>query len=159
IGILYWARIVFITAILAVIIALILEPFVSFLTRLRLNRSIAAFVVCVVAVLILYFVGLSAWNQVSTVATDVPALRDHLSAAVEGVSTRIQSIEDSAARFLTPAHKAGPAPLPPPPPTTKKMRRAAAPQVAPVAPPGFIPEVRIHEDRNPVTDYVVSQIG
>ena len=43
IGLLYWARSVFITATIAVILALILEPFVSLLVRLRFPRSIATF--------------------------------------------------------------------------------------------------------------------
>src|SRR5436309_2948299 len=75
IAILYWARLVFINAIVAVIIALILEPFVSLLVKLRIPRGIASFVVCGAALLVLYFAALTAWHQLSTISSDFPALR------------------------------------------------------------------------------------
>ena len=94
IAILYWARIVFVTAMLAVIVALILEPFVSLLVKARFPRGMASFVVCLVAVLVLYFAGLSAYNQISSIASDVPAFKEHLSALIEDVSGRIRNVED-----------------------------------------------------------------
>ncbi len=157
IGILYWARIVFITAIAAVIIALILEPFVSLLTKLRIPRGLAAFVVCTLALLVLYFVGLGTWNQLSTIASDVPALKQNLGAMIEGVSARIQHVEDSAARLLVPARKADPPPAPAP--VTKKNNRKTPANTEPPQPqPGFIPEVRIHED-NPISTAIYAQLG
>ena len=45
IAILYFGRVLFITFIIAVTIAFILEPFVGLLMRLRLPRSLASFVV------------------------------------------------------------------------------------------------------------------
>ncbi len=45
VAILYLGRVFFITAIFAVIIALILEPFVGLLTRVRLPRPVATFFV------------------------------------------------------------------------------------------------------------------
>ena len=116
IGILYWARIVFITAMTAVIIALILEPFVSLLTRWRFPRSIATLVVCALGVTVLYFAGLGAWNQLSTIVSDVPALKQNLAGMIEGVAGRVQHLEESAASVLTPSRKPEPpAPMPQPP--------------------------------------------
>jgi len=163
IAILYWARIVFITAISAVIIALILEPFVSLLGKLRLPRGIAALIVCVTALLVLYFAGLTAWNQVSTIASDVPALERNLTALVEKVSGRIQSVEDIAAGILNAGRKINLATTPAGPPapgtTLKRSRRPTPPPpVQPQNPPGFIPEVRIHED-NPITGLIYAQLG
>lgn len=156
IGILYWARIVFITGIVAVIIALILEPFVSVLTKLRIPRGLATFVVCTLALLFLYFVGLSTWNQLSSIASDVPALKQNLGAMIEGVSARIQHVEDSAAHLLVPARKADP---PAPAPVTKKSnKKTQASADPPQLPPGFIPEVRIHED-NPISNAIYAQLG
>jgi predicted PurR-regulated permease PerM len=155
IAILYWARIVFVTAMLSVIVALILEPFVSLLVKARLPRGIASFVVCLVAVLVLYFSGLAAYNQMSSIASDVPAFKEHLSALIANVSDKIQNFEDSAAHLLMPAPK--PVAPAPPPSTTKKSRRAAPPTVA-VLPPGYIPEVRIHEDRSPISSYIFTRL-
>ena len=162
-AILYWAQIVFITAILAVIIALILEPFVSLLGKLRLPRSVATFVVCVVALLMLYLAGLAAWNQVSTIASDVPALRQNLTALIEGVSDRIQHMEDKADRLLNAARRTQVAAAPTGVPTagalSKKSRKTAPPTVLPGPPaPAFIPEVRIHED-NPISGLIYARLG
>ena len=53
IAILYFGRVFFITAIVAIIIAFILEPFVALLIRIRMPRPLATFVVCAVALLFL----------------------------------------------------------------------------------------------------------
>ncbi len=158
IAILYWARIVFITAMTAVIIALILEPFVSLLMRWRFPRSIATLVVCALAVTVLYFAGLGAWNQLSTIASDVPALRQNLATMIEGVAGRVQYLEESAARVLTLTRKPEP-PAPMPPSAAKKNnKKAPVPVGPPQNPPGFIPEVRIHED-NPISTLIYGQLG
>jgi len=160
VALLYWARIVFITATLAIIIALILEPFVGLLVRIRLPRGLASLVVCAVALLALYFTGLGAYGQISSVAGEVPAFKENLATFVESVSDRIQSVEDAGARFLVPARRQ---PVPPPNAgNSKKTRRAQLPQgplpaIPPGAPPGAIPEVRIHSD--PITDYLYAQLG
>ena len=156
-AILYWARIVFITTIVAVIIALILEPFVGMLTRLRLPRSLASAVVCAVAVTVLYFVSLAVWNQMSAIVGDVPALKARLADTVTGISTRIQRTEAAIGGILTPAKKPVPAPQPQNSPQKGKTRSAVPPTVLPL-PPDLIPEVRIHEDRNVVSDYVYQQL-
>ena len=155
VALLYWARIVFITATLAVITALILEPFVGLLVRIRLPRGLASLVICGVALLALYLTGLGAYGQISSVAGDVPAFKENLATFVERVSDRIQSVEDAGARFLVPARK-----QPEPPPNagnSKKTRRSTLPQ-GPLPPaPGAIPEVRIHSD--PITEYLYTQLG
>lgn len=162
-AILYWARIVFITATAAVILALILEPFVSLLSRLRLPRALSTFIVCLVALLLLYFAALMAWTQISTIVRDAPALRQNLSTLIESVSVRIQRIEGSFAGLLNAGRKPAVPTLPagPPAPPTRKNRRAAPatePVPVPEQAPGFIPEVRIHED-NPVTNLIYAQLG
>ena len=52
ITILYFGRVFFITSIVAVIIAFILEPFVALLMRVRFPRTLASFVVCAAALLV-----------------------------------------------------------------------------------------------------------
>ena len=46
VALLYFGRVFFITSLVAVIIAFILEPFVGLLMRIRFPRSVASFVVC-----------------------------------------------------------------------------------------------------------------
>ena len=163
IAILYWARVVFITAIISIIIALILEPVVSLLVRFRLPRSLATFVVGLMAASVLYFAGLSAWNQMAGVAAEFPTFKDNLSAFVTNVSDRVQTLETDTTRLLSPTRKVEP---PPPPPAPRKGRRNNNNPATPldiIVPnngvPGAIPEVRIHEDRNSVTDYIYARLG
>lgn len=167
IAILYLARVVFITTIIAVIIALILEPFVGILVRLHIPRALATLMVGAIASLGLYFAGLAAYNQLSGLASEVPAFEENLSGFIVRVTERIQAIENATTRFVIPARK--PAPPPPPRPITKKNRKAqkrtepeaAAPAsgVPDGSPPVLIPEVRIHEDRNPIADYIYARLG
>ena len=60
IALLYWARVFFITFFIGVAIAFILEPFVALLMRIRFPRSLASFVVCSLALLAVYLMGLGA---------------------------------------------------------------------------------------------------
>lgn len=160
IAILYWARIVFITAITAVVIALILEPFVGLLTRLRLPRAVAALVVCAVAVTVLYLGAFAAWSQLSGIVSDAPALKENITRAVEGVAGRIQRLEESVAHVLTRTRQPEkPVPVPVPPPVnSRKTNRKTAPLPGTVPPPNIIPEVRIHDDSSPVEDYILSRL-
>ncbi len=155
---LYWARIVFITALLALIVALILEPFVSLLVRIHFPRAIASFVVCIFALLALYLPGLTAYNQISSIASDVPAFKEHLSDLIEKVSEKIQRIEDAGARLLIPAPKPPATGTTSAVPATAKKSRKTAPAPAPNAPLTVIPEVRIHENRNPISGYIFARL-
>jgi predicted PurR-regulated permease PerM len=160
IAILYWARVVFITTITAVIVALILEPFVGFLTRLRFPRSMATFMVGLCAALVLYFAGLAAWNQLAGAASEMPEFREHLSDFVTGVTGKFQEIEDTTARLLTPRRKpAPPAVAPVIPRPVPKLRGRISPPVVETPVPGAIPEVRIHQDSNRIADYVYARLG
>jgi predicted PurR-regulated permease PerM len=174
IAILYWARVVFITTIISVIIALILEPFVGILIRVRIPRPLATLIVGATAALGLYFAGLAAYNQLSGLASDVPAFKENLTGFITGVTDRIEETENATSRLLVPAHKTEPAPVPAAPPARAKKKggkdltppppQLALPIPGPVAVPGAlappnIPEVRIHEDRNPIADYVYARLG
>lgn len=157
VAILYWARIVFITTIVAVILALILEPFVGFLVRLRLPRALASFLVGLLGALLLYFGGLAAYGQLSGLAGDVPAFRERLSTFVTGMADEIRQVEDSTSRLLAPAPKPA-QPAPAPRTAGGRNRKQPEPPAAPAV-PGAIQEVRIHEDRSPIADYIYDKIG
>ena len=172
IGILYWGRVVFITTIISIIIALILEPFVGILVRLRIPRPLATLLVGAFAALCLYFGGLAAFNQISGLASDVPAFKENLSGFITGVTDRIQSIESTTAHLVAPERKTIVAAPPPEPPPKKSSRRGKGANAAPapagppapvIGPDGTvvtpIPEVRIHEDKNPLADYVYARLG
>ena len=160
IGVLYWARVVFITTIIAIILALILEPFVGFLIRLRFPRTLATLTVIMVATLVLYFAGLAAWNQLSGLAAEVPAFKENLAGFIAAASDRVKALEDSTTRLLVLTRKPEPPPPVTPAPTraTKRSKKEAPPPALPTG-PGPIPEVRIHEDRDPIADYIYPRLG
>jgi hypothetical protein len=119
-----------------------------------------------IAALGLYFAGLAAYNQLSGLASDVPAFKENLSGFITGVTDRIENLQSATSHILNPARKAAPAPppAPAPRPATKKNRKVPDPPIVmtvpgPVAVPGAIPEVRIHEDRNIITDYIYDRLG
>jgi predicted PurR-regulated permease PerM len=161
IAILYFGRVLFITSIIAVTIAFILEPFVGLLMRVHLPRSLASFVVCSVALLFLYVAGLGVYSQLAGLYEDLPKYGQRIGDIVDGVQQRISNLEDQTYRMLVPARqrqeeekerlRAQQ--------TKKKGSKGAAP--APELPtgPAAIQEVRIHEERTAVGDYIQSHLS
>ena len=105
IAILYFGRLFFITSLLAITIAFILEPFVALLMRIRFPRSLASFVVCSFALAVLYVIGLGAYTQIAghllTTSQVRPAHRRH----VDGVQQKISGMEDQTYQILVPARQ------------------------------------------------------
>lgn len=154
IAVLYFGRIFFITSIVAVTIAFILEPFVVLLTRIRFPRPLASFVVCTAALLFLYVVGAGAYAQLAVLTGDLPRYGDRIGQIVEGVQQKLDDAEQQTWRLLAP-NKQQP-PQPQPPARTGKRSKTQPPIPAQ---PAVIPEVRIHEERTPVVDFVSANLG
>jgi predicted PurR-regulated permease PerM len=167
IAILYFGRLFFITALTAMVIAFILEPFVALLMRLRFPRSLASFVTCSFALLFLYVIALGAYSQVVAIYADLPKYGERIGDIVDGVRQRIQSAEEDTLRMVVPARqrqqeeerlRAQQA-------AAKKNKRTA--QIPPVVvapglpgtPAAVIPEVRIHEERTPIGDYIAARLS
>jgi predicted PurR-regulated permease PerM len=160
IAILYLGRVFFITSLVALMIAFILEPFVALLMRARFPRSLASFVVCAFALAVLYIIGMGAYSQLSGVYDELPKYAQSIGNIVDNVQQKISGMEDSTYRMLVPARQRqeedrrrqqdqanGAA--------RKANKKGAAPP-PPVAPagPAPIPEVRIHEENTPIGDYL-----
>ena len=105
IAILYFGRVFFITAMTAVTIAFILEPFVTVLMRLRLPRSVASFVVCSLALLFLYVMGLGAYTQLTGIYGELPKYGQRIADIVDGVQQKIQGMESDTYRMLVPTRQ------------------------------------------------------
>ena len=159
IAILYFGRVVFITSIVAVTIAFILEPFVGLLMRIHLPRSLASFLVCSVALLFLYVAGLGAYSQLAGLYEDLPKYGQRIGDIVDGVQQKISSLEDQTYRMLVPARQRQQEEerLRAQQTKGKGAKKGAAP--APPAGPGAIQEVRIHEERTAVGDYIQSHLS
>ncbi len=156
IAILYFGRIFFITSLVAVVLAFILEPFVVLLMRIRFPRSLASFVVCAAALLLVYLSGLGAYSQMAGLIEELPKYSQRIGELVDNVRQRVESAEQRTYQILVPARQKQQQPPPAPEPARKK-RRAAETPVAPV--PGAIPEVRIHDDSTPLKDFISARLG
>jgi predicted PurR-regulated permease PerM len=157
VALLYWGRVFFITTTVAVIIAFILEPFVSLLMRVRLPRSVASFLVCSTALMVLYLMGLGAYTQVAGLWEELPRFSQRVSDVVEGGRQKIDDLENKTYGALFPQKKPQPPPAPPPPQTKRSKRNEPALPV--VMLPGIIPEVRIHEEQKPLSDLLYERMG
>ncbi len=153
IAILYYGRVFFITSLVAVMLAFILEPFVTLLVRIRFPRSLASFVVCAAALSMLYLMGLGAYSQLSGLTEELPKYSQRIGELVEGITEKVEGLEQRTYQLVAPARK----PQPPPPEPAKKKRRTT--EVAVPVVPGAIPEVRIHEDSTPIKDFISVRLG
>ena len=150
----------------AVIIAFILEPFVALLMRIRFPRSLASFVVCTVALLCLYVIGMGAYSQFSAIYEDLPKYGERIGDIVDTIRQRVQGMEDRTYQMVVPARQRQ---------QQQEQERLRAQQVAEQArkknrksepppalvPPGPapIPEVRIHDESTPIGDYLSSRLS
>jgi predicted PurR-regulated permease PerM len=167
IAVLYLGRLFFITSLLALTIAFILEPFVVLLMRVRLPRSLASFVVCTFALAVLYVICLGAYSQAAGLYGDLPKYGQRIGEIIDGIQQRIAGMESETYKILVPARQrqeeerrrqqeqALAA--------TKKTAKRGTPPVNPnplaAQPPGAIPEVRIHDESTPIGDYLLANIS
>jgi predicted PurR-regulated permease PerM len=161
IALLYYGRALCITLLVAIIISFILEPFVVSFMRMRLPRAVASFVVCTLALLIVYLIGLGAWVQLSDFYDDLPAYSQRLNQIVDAVAERFEKAEQNAYRLLIPKRfqeKAEQQQQQPAPAAAEpKRRRRAEPPMPPMPPP--IQEVRIQQERQSIASYVYSYVS
>lgn len=151
-AILYFGRVFFITAITAVIISFILEPFVRLLVRVRLPRSLASFVVCVLAGLVVYAAGLAIYTQTSGLIAQFPQFSERLGTIADTVRQKIEGAGSATYKLVSRQQ--------PPPQAPQVSPRRKTSQKAPATPlPPTIQEVRIHQDSNPLVDYLYARLG
>ena len=162
---LYFGRMLFITFLAAVIIAFILEPFVGLLLRLRLPRSLAAFMVCSVALLGVYVIGMGAYSQLAGIYDELPRYSQRIADIVDSVQQRLSQMEDRTYQMVVPARQRQQqqqedrARVQQAQQQSSRRRRTAEPPPVPIPQPPAIQEVRIHEDRTAITDYIYSRLN
>jgi predicted PurR-regulated permease PerM len=161
VALLYFGRVFFITVIIAVIIAFLLDPLVGMVMKLRLGRGPASFVVCSLAVLVLYLGVLGLVTQIASLSEDLPAYSERITALVEQGAQKLEEFEKSVTVTLLPKRNR---PENTTPSGLKRRRGDAAAAAAqagnnPAATPA-VPEVRVRPEPTPfyriVYDYVSS---
>jgi predicted PurR-regulated permease PerM len=167
IALLYFGQLFFITLLVSTVIALILEPFVDILVRAHLPRTLASFLVCSVALLLLYLAGLGFYTQASGLIEDLPNYSQKIHEISGTVVGKVESMERATYEVLAPkrlqekqkAQEQARAAEAKKQADTRK-RRAAEPLNLPEPPsiiePAPVPEVRIRPERSPIVDYMYS---
>src|ERR1041385_1274887 len=102
IAILHYGRVFFVTALIATIIAFILDPFVGILVKLRFPRAVASLVVCALAALILYLAVLAAYSQITGLLDTMPSMSQRIGEMEESASKQILSLEDRIYKVIVP---------------------------------------------------------
>ncbi len=162
IALLYFGQLFFVTLISAVVLAFILEPFVGLLIRLRLPRAVASFVICVLALLIIYLAGLGLYTQAVSIYRDLPTYSTRITELVDAVILKVEEMEKTTYRLLVPRRiqerTSQPGAQPQETAASKQPRRRSAEPPAPVLPPP-VQEVRILQDRTPLVRYLYAHLG
>jgi predicted PurR-regulated permease PerM len=156
IALLYYGHVFFITVLIAIIIAFLLDPIVTVFVKLRLPRAVASFIVCSIALLVLYLFGLGLYTQFSGFVEELPAYSQRMNEMVDSVATQVDQIEKQTYQTMVPKRfqEKEPAPAGTQPQDNNRRKRPAKPPPEPVTPPGAIQEVRIHPEPTPILPYV-----
>lgn len=156
VALLYFGRVFFITIVIAITIAFLLDPLVTPFLKLRLPRSVASFIVCSVALLLLYLLGLGLYSQFSGFVQELPAFSQRMNELVDSVATRVDAVEKRTYQVVIPKRfQDVPAP-PAPAPETARRRRGS--KTAEQSAPAQIPEVRIHTEPTPLLTYLYGYV-
>ncbi len=157
VALLYYGRVFFITVVVAVIIAFLLDPIVTAFVRLRLPRAVASFVVCTIALLALYLMGVGLYTQFSGFVEQLPDYSQRMNNMVDAVATRADQVGKRTYDFLVPKRFQDVQPAAPPADLSKRRRNARATTPEPPQPP-VIQEVRIHPEPTPLLTYVYGYV-
>jgi predicted PurR-regulated permease PerM len=151
IALLYYGRVFFITVVIAVIIAFLLDPVVSVFVKLRLPRAVASFIVCSISLLALYLLGFGLYTQFSGFVEELPIYSQRMNEMVDSVASQMDAIEKRTFQMVVPKRFQDQQPPPGVPPDSARRRKSAKQEPPqPVA----IQEVRIHPEPKPLLTYV-----
>src|SRR5690348_290224 len=158
IALLYFGRIFFITVVIAVIIAFLLDPVVTAFIRLRLPRAVASFIVCSIALAALYLLGLGLYTQFSGFVEDLPNYSQRMNELVDRVATDVDQVSKRTYQVIVPKRFQETPPAPGTPTLEKNGRRRGSKPTADATVPPPIQEVRIHPEPTPFLTYIYSYL-
>jgi predicted PurR-regulated permease PerM len=150
IALLYFGRVFFITVVIAVIIAFLLDPVVTAFVKMRLPRAVASFIVCTIALLALYLLGFGLFTEFSGFVQALPVYSQRMNDMVDNVATQMDQIEKKTYQMVIPKRFQD-QPSPATPPDAARRRKSTKQDLPPQA---VIPEVRIHAEPTPLLTYL-----
>jgi len=148
IALLYYGKLFLVTLSAAVIINFILEPFVGLLTRLRVPRGLASFIVCSLALCAVYLAGLGVYKQSARLAQDVPRYAERIGDLSDGVLTKLENLEQAAQAIVRRKHPSEASQKPP------AKKRTTPEPFMPAASAPAVQEVRIQPERPPFLEFI-----
>ncbi len=160
VALLYFGRVFFITMVVAITIAFLLDPLLTPFLKLRMPRAVASFIVCSVALLVLYLLGLGLYTQFSGFVQELPTFSQRMNELVDNVAARVDEVEKRTYQVVIPKRfqEAPPPPGNPAPETARRKRGSKVAEVPVPASPAQIPEVRIHTEPTPLLTYLYGYI-
>ncbi len=102
VALLYFGRVFFITMVVAITIAFLLDPLVTPFLKLRMPRAVASFIVCSIALLVLYLLGLGLYTQFSGFVEELPTFSQRMNELVDNVATRVDEVEKRTYQVVIP---------------------------------------------------------
>jgi len=157
VALLYFGRVFFITMVVAITIAFLLDPLLKPFLKLRMPRAVASFIVCSFALLLLYLFGLGLYTQFSGFVQELPTFSQRMNDLVDNAATRVDEVEKRTYEVVIPK-RFQEAPPPPGIPPRETGRRKRGSKIAEPVAPAPIPEVRIHTEPTPLLTYVYGYI-
>lgn len=160
IALLYYGRIFLITLVISTIIAFLLDPVVTFFVRLRMPRPLSSLVVCGIALVFLYLIGLGAWTEIAGLVEDLPNYSGRIDAIADAVATRMDQVEQNTIKVIVPKRfrqEESAAPTPATSTLSTILRGRRRPAAAATTPP-TIPEVRLHQEPTPLFSFLYSYV-
>jgi len=159
-ALLYLGRLFIVTLLVGIFIAFILDPVVQLFMRLRLPRGFASFLVCSLALLMLYLAALLTYSQVQGLWDELPAYTKRVNDLSDKVLIEVESAEKTMNDMMAPKRvremeaqrREQEKQLAEQKP---RRRRATDPPMAPLLPPA-VQEVRIRPERSPIVEYLYS---
>jgi len=161
IALLYFGRVFFITVLVAVIIAFLLDPLVALVMKLKLPRAFSSFVVCSIALLVLYLMGLGIYTEFANLVEDLPMYSQRINALADNVGSRIDAMETRTVELIVPKRfqdQQAQSPAAAQAPSRQRGKKKPLTPDPTAQQPQPIQEVRIHSDPKPLYTYVYSYI-
>jgi predicted PurR-regulated permease PerM len=160
-ALLYLGRLFLVTLLVGIFIAFILDPLVQFFMRLRLPRGFASFLVCGLALLVMYLGALLAYSQAQGLWEELPSYTRRVNDLSDKVLMEVESAEKTINDMMAPKRvremeamrlerERQLAEL-----QKQRRRRTTEPPMSPLLPPA-VQEVRIRPERSPLVEYLYS---
>jgi predicted PurR-regulated permease PerM len=157
-ALLYLGRLFLVTLLVGIFIAFILDPLVQFFMRLRLPRGFASFLVCGLALLMIYLGALLAYSQAQGLWEELPSYTRRVNDLSDKVLMEVESAEKTINDMMVPKRvremealrlerERQLAEL-----QKQRRRRTTEPPMSPLLPPA-VQEVRIRPERSPLVEY------